>query len=99
MHSKYAVYTPNINRTNIVTGNTKFLKILPFYRLYLKAWPEIRKPWVNPKKIYSGGKQKAVPIRFTKVNVINEFDIRNKLNELHRAAAISVKHSFSKKLD
>ena len=30
---------------------------------------------------------------------MNDFDIRNKLCELHRSVAISGKHSFRKKLD
>ena len=57
------------NRANIVTENPKTLKTLPLYQLYTKAWPKIRKLWANPKKCQR--RKKAIPIRFTKVNVVN----------------------------
>ena len=55
-------------RSNIFTKNPKTLELLPFYRLYTKPWPKIRNLWVNPKKCER--RKKAIPIRFTKVNII-----------------------------
>ena len=54
--NKYAVYLFGIccikftSRSNIFTENPKTLEILPFYRLYTKAWPKIRNLWVNLEK-------------------------------------------------
>ena len=76
--SKYTVYIFGIccisftnNRSNIFTENPKTLEILPFHQLYTKAWPKMRNLRVNPKKCER--RKKAIPMRFTKVNVIKSF--------------------------
>ena len=85
---KYAVYIFGIccisftnSGTNIFTENPKTLEILPFYWLHTKAWPKIRKLWVNPKKYER--RKKTIPIRFTKVNLV-----RGKENNMFRKIKI-----------
>ena len=69
MHSTFGICCISFtnSRTNIFTKNLKTLEILPFYRLYTKAWPKIRKHWVNPKKCER--RKKAITTGFTEVNV------------------------------